>query len=357
VIARLPSTETRQPRLDIGPVRLATNLVLAPVAQYCDLAWRIACRECGGVGLACTDLLSPHGLLKGGAKSMDLAETNELDSPVCMQLYGNDPDLLAEAGVWAVGHGAAVIDINMGCPVDKVVKKNGGSMLLCDPARTVGLAEAIVRAVDRASHGRVPVTAKMRLGWDDSCIVAPDLARALERIGIAAVTVHGRTTEMKFTGECRRAGIRDVVHAVDRIPILGNGDVTTPEDALSMIAETGCAGVMIGRGSFSRPWIFRRAWSLLTTDDAGPEPTEAEKLAIMRRYFRLMVELRTEHYALHHMRRRMSWFAKSLGPCKPLHEAVRTAACAGDVERALDAFEAGGLRAAAHALTMDESVA
>lgn len=341
---RVPTPNPGATPAAIGPVRLATNLLLAPVAQYCDLAWRITCRECGGVGLACTDLLSPHGVLAGTAKSMDLAETNEFDAPVCMQLYGNDPDLLAQAGVWAVEHGAAVVDINMGCPVDKVVKKNGGSMLLCEPGRTVGLAERIVRAVDRASRGTVPVTAKMRLGWDDSCIVAPDLARALERVGIAAVTVHGRTTEMRFAGACRREGIRDVVQAVDRIPVFGNGDVVTPEDAASMLGETGCAGVMIGRGSFSRPWVFRRAWSLLTTGDAGPEPAEHEKIAIMRRYFRLMLEYRGQSYALHHMRRRMSWFAKSLGPCKPLHEAVRTAAVADEVERALDAFERGELR-------------
>ena len=343
MIAPIPQPAAPRP-VRIGPVELDTCLLLAPVAQYCDLAWRIACRECGGVGLACTDLLSPHGVLKGSTKSLELAETNDLDSPVCMQLYGNDADLLAEAGVWAVNHGAAVIDINMGCPVDKVVKKNGGSMLLCDTARTIGIAERIVRAVDHASRGRVPVTAKMRLGWDDSCIVAPDLARSLERIGIAAVTVHGRTTEMKFTGECRRAGIRDVVQAVDAIPVFGNGDVTSPEDARAMIDDTGCAGVMIGRGSFSRPWLFRRAWALLTTGDPGPEPDEPEKLAIMRRYFRLMVDLRGDQYALHHMRRRMSWFAKTLGPCKPLCERVRTARAIAEVESALDAFEAGGLR-------------
>jgi len=343
VIAAPPHHAPRVP-VRIGPVELETNLLLAPVAQYCDLAWRITCRAYGGVGLACTDLLSPHGVLKGSARSLDLAQTNEQDAPVCMQLYGNDADLLADAGAWAVAHGAAVVDINMGCPVDKVVKKNGGSMLLCDPARTVGIAAAIVRSVDRASRGRVPVTAKVRLGWDDTCIVAPDLARSLERIGIAAVTVHGRTTEMKFTGSCRREGIRDVVQAVDRIPVFGNGDVTTPEDAASMIAETGCAGVMIGRGSFSRPWLFRRAWALVSTGDPGPEPDEPERIAIMRGYFERMLEFRDEHYALHHMRRRMSWFAKTLGPCKPLHEAIRTTRSADDVRRALDAFEAGGLR-------------
>jgi tRNA-dihydrouridine synthase B len=345
VIARGTSNPHLGTPLAIGPVRLRTNLVLAPVAQYCDLAWRITCRECGGVGLACTDLLSPHGLLRGTAKSLDLAATNEHDSPVCMQLYGADAGLLAEAAEWAVRHGADVVDINMGCPVDKVTKRNGGSMLLCDPASTLRLTERVVAAVDRASRGRVPVTAKVRLGWDDSCIVAPDLARALERVGIQMVTVHGRTTEMRFRGECRREGIRDVVQAVDRIPVLGNGDVTTPELAVEMMEATGCAGVMIGRGSFARPWIFRRAWALQTTGDAGPEPGEAEKIAIIRRYFTLMLEHRDEKYAMHHIRRRISWLGKALGPCKPFKVAInQEARSAADVLEAIDRFEAGGLR-------------
>ena len=234
--------------------------------------------------------------------------------------------------------------MNMGWPVDKVAKESGGSMLLWEPERTVGLASRVVRAVERASGGRVPVTAKVRLGWDESSIVAPELARALERVGVAMVTVHGRTTEMKFRGSVRLDAIRGVVEAVDRIPVLGNGDVKEPEDAARMIAATGCAGVMIGRGSFSRPWLFRRAWSLLTTGDAGEEPGEAEKVGVMRRYFGLMLAYRDERYALGHMRRRVSWFGKALGPCKPLKEAVRTAKSAAEVWGALDAFEAGGLR-------------
>lgn len=330
--------------LSIGPVELATNVLLAPVAQYCDLSWRITCREQGGVAMACTDLLSPHGLMRGTAKSLDLAATNEADSPLCMQLYGADPDVLADGAVWAVRHGADVIDINMGCPVDKVTKKNGGSLLLCDPDRTVRLAERVVASVGRASRDRVPVTAKVRLGWDDTCIVAPELARRLERVGIALVTVHGRTTEMRFRGACRLDGIREVVEAVDRIPVVGNGDVTEPGDALAMMEATGCRGVMIGRGSFATPWIFRRAWSLQTTGDAGAEPSESEKVSIIRRYFSLMLEHRDERYALHHIRRRISWFGKGLGPCKPLKQAVQGAREARLVHEALDRFEAGGLR-------------
>ena len=339
-----PLTNPRIGRpLALGPFQLATNLLLAPIAGYCDLAFRVTCREQGGLGLACTDLLSPHGLLRGTANSLDLARTNELDSPVCMQLYGGDGDILAEGAKWAVDHGADVIDINMGCPVDKVTKKDGGSMLLCDPPRTLRIAESIVSAVETHSGGRVPVTAKVRLGWFDGCWVAPYLARELERVGIVAVTVHGRTTEQKFRGEVIREGIREVVEAVDSIPVIGNGDVKTAHDALTMMEETGCAGVMIGRGALAAPWLFRQAWAA-QQGEAVVEPSETEKVHAILRYFTLMIEERGERYAMTHIRRRISWFAKRLGPCKPLREAVRTAPDPAAVFASFDEFLAGGLR-------------
>ncbi len=350
--------------LQIGPVGLATNLMLAPVAGYCDLAFRLVVRSirCAdgrpGVGLACTDLLSPQGLLRGTATSLDLAKTNDLDKPVGMQLYGGDGDILADGARWAVDHGATVVDINMGCPVDKVTKKDGGSKLMCSPQSTVRMAEKVVRAVEQRSGGRVPVTAKMRLGWeypiDERGAVnhahdtAPELAVELSKVGVEAVTVHGRYALQKFTGECHRAGIRRVVEAVAErgraIPVLGNGDVRCAEDVASMMRETGCAGVMIGRAAFSTPWIFRDAWELLTTGAVPAEPSEAEKIALVRDYFELMLEHRDERYALNHIRRRITWFGKRLGPCKPLKEAVRTAENAAAVHAALDEFLAGGLR-------------
>jgi tRNA-dihydrouridine synthase B len=346
--------------VSIGAVALRTNLLLAPVANYCDLAWRLVCREQGGVGLACTDLLSPQGLLRGTAHSLDLAKTVEADRPLCMQLYGSDGEILAQGALWAVRHGATTIDINMGCPVDKVCKKDGGSKMLCDPARTVTIAAKVVREVERATHGRVPVTAKMRLGWDESAMVAPDLAAALVREGVAAITVHGRTAAQKFQGSVSRAGIRMVVEAVRAVrrdtPVFGNGDVTEPQHAVEMIRETGCDGVMIGRGSFSRPWLFRQAWAAQrwaagARDQAivreMMEPDEAQKLEIIRRYFVLMLEHRDEHYAMNHIRRRISWLGKTLGACKPFKEAVRTAADAAAVHAALDEFAAGGLRSRA----------
>ncbi len=330
--------------LQIGPVTLASNCMLAPVANYCDLAFRIIAREWGGVGLACTDLLSPHGLLRGGQQSLDLARTHDLDQPIGMQLYGCDASILEQGAVWAVEHGATVVDINMGCPVDKVAKKNGGSMLLRDSCATQRLTERVVRAVDQASGGNVPTTAKLRLGWDDDSIVAPKLARALEEIGIAAITIHGRTTEQRFRGEVRRGGIADVVAACESIPVIGNGDVKTPEDCVSMIEETGCAGVMIGRGSFARPWIFRDCWALQTTGEIPAEPTEKQKIESIRRYFELMMEFRTERYALSHIRQRISWFGKALGPCKGLRMLMNGVQSPGEVHAALDEFLAGGLR-------------
>ncbi len=340
--------------LTIGSFELGTNLLLAPIAGYCDLAFRVTCREFsggdglrggGGVGLACTDLLSPQGLLRGTARSLDLARTDERDSPICMQLYGGDAGLLAEGAKWAIDHGADVIDINMGCPVDKVTKKDGGSMLLCDIPRTVKIAERIVRAVAQHSSGRVPVTAKVRLGWHDGQLVAPQLACELERAGICAVTVHGRTTEQKFRGDVDLAGIAAVVRAVRAIPIIGNGDVKTARDALRMMEITGCAGVMIGRGALSAPWLFRQAWALQNGEPVV-EPSEREKVGAIRRYFEIMHQERGEKYAMMHIRRRISWFAKRLGPCKPFKEAVRTAPSPAAVHGAFDEFLAGGLRSA-----------
>jgi len=338
--------------LQIGAVDLSTNMLLAPMAGYCDLAWRLTCRSFGGVGLACTDLLSPHGLLRGTQHSLDLAKTNDQDKPVGMQLYGSDPEIMAEGAKWAARNGATIVDINMGCPVDKVVKKDGGSKLMCDMGQAVGIAEAVRKALP----DEIPLTAKMRLGWDEAAYendCAPKLACRLIDVGCAAITVHGRTTEMRFKGDCRREGIKRVVDAVSAhtngaIPVIGNGDVNTAEDALDMLRETGCAGVMIGRGSLAKPWIFRDAWSLQTTGELPEPPTVDEIAAMVLGFFELMLEFRNEHYAMHKLRTRISWFIKTMNTraisCKPLGEAIRGAKSADDVRRVMDEFLAGGHR-------------
>jgi nifR3 family TIM-barrel protein len=304
--------------LRLADLTLSTPLLLAPIAGYCDLAFRLIARSCGGVGLACTDLLDPEAIARETLKTLKLAATNELDSPLCMQLYGGDADRLCHAARWAEDRGAHVIDINMGCPVDKVLKKDGGSRLLCDPDNTLRLVDKV-----RAAIRRVPLTAKMRLGWDDRSIVAPYLARRLEDAGIAMITVHGRTTEMKFSGEARLDGIAQVAAAVKHIPVIGNGDVRSPHDAARMMRLTGCAGVMIGRAALSRPWIFRDTSSYLSTGVIPSEPSLPDKCRLMQQHFSNMVVYRGERYAIQEFRKRVSWWAKSMQPCRQLKEQMR----------------------------------
>lgn len=287
------------------------------------------------MGLACTDLLNSRAILKESRRTVELAATNGLDQPCGMQLYGNASDPLPEAACWAIDHGAALIDINMGCPVDKVAKKNGGSLLLCDVPSTLRLAEAIVRRVERHSAGRVPVTAKMRLGWDPDHFVAPELARRLEDIGIQAVTVHGRFTVQFFSGVANWDAIGEVVAAVRSIPVIGNGDVDSPLAALELRRRSGCQGVMIGRAALREPWLFRRALAALKGGVDSKPPTLNEKLACILRHVDLLRRYADPVPGLRCMQQRISWYGKTLGHAKPLKEAIRLAPTLDAVERAL----------------------
>ena len=319
--------------LKIGNLELATNLLLAPIAGYSDLSFRLVARSCGGVGLAYTELLCPEGVLRQRRSSLVLAATCPADSPLGMQLYGGNVERLCEAARWAEDRGAQVIDINMGCPVDKITKQDGGSKLLCDPDQTLRLVEKVVAALRHT-----PLTAKLRLGWDEQTIVAPYLARRLEEAGIAMITIHGRTTAMRFSGQASLEGIAVVVAAVKRIPVIGNGDVRTPHDARRMIQRTGCAGVMIGRGALSMPWIFRDTWSYLTTGLIPPPPTISVKCQLMRDHFHNMCRYRNQRAAVLEFRKRVSWYAKQMNPCGILRDRMLLINSAADFEDAVAAF-------------------
>jgi nifR3 family TIM-barrel protein len=206
--------------------------------------------------------------------------------------------------------------------VDKVAKKNGGSLLLCDPDSTVRLAS---RIVDSLKNTGVPVTAKLRLGWDRSCLVAPQLARRLEDVGIAAITIHGRTTDQFFKGSVDYLGIAEVVAAVKSIPVIGNGDITEPEHVLKMMTATGCQAVMIGRGAIRAPWLFGMAAELLQTGHPGPEPSNGQKVRIILRHLDLLIEHVGERQAVLCLSQRVSWYGRTMGHIKPLKESLRVA--------------------------------
>lgn len=303
-----PPAHYRRP-LHIGPHRLASRFTLAPLAGYTNLPFRLSVREVGGVGLCTTDLVNARAILEGIKKTMELLATCPEDRPLSVQIFGSDPRRMADAARWVVGRGLAdMIDINMGCPVRKVVKTGGGSSLMCD---TTGGTVALVRAVVEAVP--VPVTVKMRLGWDDDSHTAPYFAREFEQAGVAAVTVHGRTREQGFAGGVNHDGIRRVVEAVDRIPVFGNGDVRSVADAARMIADTGCHGVAIGRGALANPWFFRQLARWVETGDPGPRGTYRERVAFMRLHLRRLVEWKgDEKYGCVQFRKVATWYTRAL---------------------------------------------
>jgi len=309
----------------VGPLPLPSNLFLSPLAGYTNLPFRLVVREIGGVGLCTTDLVNARSLLEKNPKAFKLIETRPADSPLAVQLFGSVPEEMRDAAQMLEARGVAAIDINMGCPVRKVCHVGGGSAMMTELAKTAALVRAMVSAV------KIPVTAKMRLGWDDQNITAPDLARALEDAGIAAIFVHGRTRQQGFGGTVNLAGIRAVVQAVKTIPIIGNGDIVTPQAAKKMLDETGCAGVSIGRGAFYNPWIFRHTREFLNGRDAlprvladrpvgsaeftTPEPTFAERVRVMRRHLDLMIEVFGEPLGCRMFRKVAPWYSKRFGPC------------------------------------------
>src|SRR5215218_9058027 len=222
------------PMIRFGSLELKSNLFLSPLAGYTNLPFRLTVREVGGLDLATTDLVNARSLLEKNPKAFKLIETSPADRPLAVQLFGSVPEEMRDAAVYLESIGISSVDINMGCPVKKVCKVGGGSAMMTELDKTSALVKMMVDAV------KIPVTAKMRLGWDDDNLTAPDLARALEDVGVAAIFVHGRTRQQGFTGTVNLKGIAAVVKAVRSIPVIGNGDITTCEGAKMMLEETGC---------------------------------------------------------------------------------------------------------------------
>ena len=307
-----PPAIARKP-LTIGNVPIPSRFFLAPLAGYTSLAYRLAVRENGGLGLATTDLVNARAILEDRRRSAELSQTCLEDRPIAIQLYGHIPSEMTEAARRMVDRGATIIDINMGCPVRKVVRTGGGSALMCEPNSAASLVEAIVKAID------VPVTVKMRLGWDADNLSAPSLSRDFENAGASAVILHGRTREQGFRGGVDREGIRLTVEAVRSMPIVGNGDIRTIADAEVMFRETGCAAISIGRGSLANPFLFRQLSSWAETGDPGPEPTFTERVDVMERHFARLVEHRGERTACLEFRKIIKWYNHAIRPPKTLY--------------------------------------
>ncbi len=324
------------PPVSYGKLALRSRYLLSPLAGFTNLPFRRIVREMGGVGLATTDLVNVRSLLASNPKALELTSTCPEDSPLAVQIFGNDAGLMAGAGRLLEARGIASIDINMGCPVNKVTKTGSGAGMMCRGSETVALVEQVVRAVT------VPVTVKMRLGWDDRQITAPEFARAFEEIGVAAVAIHGRTRQQGFRGKVSLDGIRAVAEAVRSIPVIGNGDVRTIADADRMLRETGCHGISIGRGALANPWIFRQLVQWEETGACDPPGNFDDRMALLRQQFTYVIELRGPDRAIPFFRKMAHWYLKSMQVMARLRDAFQKAATIAEVDAVLAEIIARG---------------
>lgn len=292
-------------KLKIGNIEMKNNVVLAPMAGVCNPAFRLIAKEFG-TGLVCAEMVSDKAVVHGNEKTMKMLYVDDQEKPLSLQIFGGEKESLVAAAKYVDKNtNADIIDINMGCPVPKVVSCDAGAKWLLDPNKIEEMVSAVVEAVDK------PVTVKMRIGWDDDHIYAVQNAQAVERAGGQAVAVHGRTRVQMYEGKANWDIIGDVKKNV-KIPVIGNGDVVTPEDAKRMLELTGCDGVMIGRGALGNPWMLYRTVHYLETGELLPDPTAKEKIEICLLHADRLIALKGEKIAIQEMRKHAAWYLKGL---------------------------------------------
>ena len=291
-------------RLPIGEVRLDNPVILAPMAGVSDLPFRLLCKE-QGAGMVCTEMISAKAILYGNKNTEELMRIHPQEGPVSLQLFGSDPEIVGEMARRIEDRPFAVLDLNMGCPVPKVVNNGEGSALMKDPVLAGRIIEAAARAIKK------PVTVKIRKGFDDAHVNAVEIARIAQESGAAAVAVHGRTREQYYSGTADWDVIARVKDAV-RIPVLGNGDVTDGESARRMMEQTGCDGVLVGRAARGNPWIFAEITAVLEGRQAPPGPDRQELYGMILRHARLLSEYKGEYTAVREMRKHVAWYSAGL---------------------------------------------
>lgn len=285
---------------DIGSVHIENPLVLAPMAGVTDLPFRLLCKA-QGCALMCTEMVSAKGLYYHNKNTGILMETDPQERPVALQFFGSDPQIMAEMAKQAEALDFDILDINMGCPVPKIVNNGEGSALMKDPLLAGKIVEAIVKAVKK------PVTVKIRKGFTAETVNAPEFAHVLEESGASAVAVHGRTRAQYYSGHADWDIIRQVKERV-RIPVIGNGDVLTGEDVMRMMDETGCDGVMIGRGAQGNPWIFSQALHVMAAGEKTQKPSAEDVVAMVLKHAKMQIDFKGEYLGIREMRKHTAWY-------------------------------------------------
>ncbi|MDG5790181.1 tRNA dihydrouridine synthase DusB [Evansella sp. AB-P1] len=317
--------------LKIGNITMKNQVVLAPMAGVCNPAFRLIAKEFG-TGLVCAEMVSDKAIVHKNEKSLKMLFVDEREKPLSLQIFGGDKNTLVEAAkVVDKQTNADIIDINMGCPVPKITSCDAGARWLLNPDKIYEMVSYVVEAVDK------PVTVKMRMGWDEDHIFAVENAQAVERAGGKAVAVHGRTRVQMYEGTANWDIIKEVKEAV-KIPVIGNGDVKTPEDAKRMIDMTGVDGVMIGRAALGNPWMLYRTIHYLETGENKPEPDHKEKMDVCVLHMDRLVDLKGEEVAVREMRKHAAWYIKGMKGAAKLRDAINTVTKRDDMASVLYEF-------------------
>ena len=295
---------TEMKKLTIGNVELPNQVILAPMAGVSDIAFRLLCHE-QGAGLVCSEMVSAKAILYGNKNTEELLQIHPEEGAVSLQLFGSDPDIVSEMAKRIEERPFAVLDLNMGCPVPKVVNNGEGSALMKDPLLAGRIVEKTAKAIQK------PLTVKIRKGFDDDHVNAVEMAHILQESGAAAVAVHGRTREQYYSGQADWDIIAQVKAAV-KIPVIGNGDVTDGESALQLLKKTGCDGVMIGRGAQGNPWVFREVTAALEGRKIPPRPTRQELYDMIARHAQLAAQYKGEYITVREMRKHLAWYTTGL---------------------------------------------